>query len=183
MNAPSVPSVYEQDTKSHTVYVSGLPDNVTEQAVLAVFVAFGASPAPRLSARPSPAALPSSCASSWPSELTFPNCTASQATFSRFRCRRRHGKDRRADKAREVLVRSPGLSLTDRPRANQPPAVHLAAAKKLRGFAFITFSSSLDAQDAVCPALFALKRPTWQGLPADALSCALQLDGRPDRQL
>lgn len=43
MNALSVPSVYEQETKSHTVYVSGLPENVTEQAVLAVFVAFGAS--------------------------------------------------------------------------------------------------------------------------------------------
>lgn len=53
----NVPSVYEQSNpKTHTVYVSGLPDNITEQAVLAVFVAFGAcspsSPA-RSSLRPS----------------------------------------------------------------------------------------------------------------------------------
>lgn len=40
----NVPSVYEQSNpKTHTVYVSGLPDDVTEKAVLEVFVAFGTS--------------------------------------------------------------------------------------------------------------------------------------------
>lgn len=40
----NVPSVYEQsNSKTHTVYVSGLPDGVTEKAVLEVFVAFGTS--------------------------------------------------------------------------------------------------------------------------------------------
>ncbi|CDZ98709.1 Cyclophilin-type peptidyl-prolyl cis-trans isomerase [Phaffia rhodozyma] len=37
----NAPSVYENSTKKHTIFVSGLPDGVNEQQLLDVFVSFG----------------------------------------------------------------------------------------------------------------------------------------------